>query len=84
MAGCSILTNGSALDCVEIASAYQNNGSCVASDDSVEDVAVVGIHDSHDDFKVKLRGLFDQVLSVFLFRQCSVMGGPWICLDFSG
>jgi hypothetical protein len=66
MAGCSILTNGSALDCVEIASAYQNNGSCVASDDSVEDVAVVGIHDSHDDFKVKLRGLFDQVLSVFL------------------
>ncbi|KAE8055366.1 hypothetical protein FH972_012207 [Carpinus fangiana] len=66
MAGCSILTNGSALDCVEIASAYQNNGSSVASDNSVEDVAVVGVHDSHDDYKVKLRGLFDQVLSVFL------------------
>ncbi|KAG2681095.1 hypothetical protein I3760_11G129100 [Carya illinoinensis] len=62
MAGCSIITNGSVLDCVEVVSDYQNNGRCLAADNSVRD----GIDDRRADYMVKLRCLFDQVLSVFL------------------
>ncbi|XP_042952916.1 AT-rich interactive domain-containing protein 2-like isoform X2 [Carya illinoinensis] len=62
MAGCSILTNGSTLDCVENPWGYQSNDCCLATDNSVKD----GVDDSHADDKVKLRCLFDPVLSVFL------------------
>ncbi|KAF5478231.1 hypothetical protein F2P56_004810 [Juglans regia] len=62
MAGCSIITNGSVLDCVEVVSDFQNNGRCLATDNSERD----GVDDRRADYMVKLRCLFDQVLSVFL------------------
>ena len=91
MAGWSSLTNGSALDCVEIVSDYQSNGYFVSNgNNSVKDGVFVGeVDDFQDDYKVKLRSLFDQVLSVFLeestskgvFRSFPAMLGDGRSLD---
>ncbi|XP_057977552.1 AT-rich interactive domain-containing protein 2 [Malania oleifera] len=58
MAGWPILTNGSALDCVEIIRTFRSIGFCLDIDSSVEG----GTGNCYD----KLRCLFDQILSVFL------------------
>nr|DAD47301.1 TPA_asm: hypothetical protein HUJ06_017238 [Nelumbo nucifera] len=63
MAGWSILTDGSALDCVEILRHLQSNGFCLDLDDSLKGGA--------DSGKDKLQCLFSQILSVFL-REISI------------
>ncbi|KAF3972055.1 hypothetical protein CMV_004406 [Castanea mollissima] len=91
MAGWSTLTNGSALDCREIANAYQSNGLYLSNDNnSVKDGVFVGeVDEFHDDYEDKLRTLFDQVLLVFLkdisskgvFRSFPAMLGDGRSLD---
>ncbi|KAK9277608.1 hypothetical protein L1049_007154 [Liquidambar formosana] len=85
MAGWSILSNGSGLDCVEIIRTLQ---SCSRRCFGV-DHAVKGSLDGCDDYKDELRCLFDQVLSVFLkeiaskgsVRPIPAMLGDGRCLD---
>lgn len=57
MAGCSVL---SASDCGKISS-HESNGSCAEVDNDVKDS-----FDNSDEYKDKLKCLFDQVLSAFL------------------
>lgn len=64
MAGWSIVTNGSVLDCGENVGAYQNNSVTLHnSRNSVED----GVDDDESDYyNVRPRYYFDQVLSLFV------------------
>ncbi|KAL5747520.1 hypothetical protein ACOSQ2_024817 [Xanthoceras sorbifolium] len=62
MAGWSILTNGSGLDTQKSIGNCQTKGSCLDIDHKEKG----GSFDDSDAYEVKLRCLFDQVLSVFL------------------
>ncbi|GAV76100.1 ARID domain-containing protein [Cephalotus follicularis] len=64
MAGWSILADGSGLDCIEIVG---RNGCCREIDHDVMDS--VDDDDDCDDYMVKLRCLFDPVLSVFIRKS---------------
>ncbi|XP_024935075.2 AT-rich interactive domain-containing protein 2 [Ziziphus jujuba] len=59
MAGWSILTSRTVLDCDENVVSCRNNGSCKSVEDGVDD-------DNCDGYKVRPRCIFDQVLSLFL------------------
>ncbi|KAJ7944944.1 AT-rich interactive domain-containing protein [Quillaja saponaria] len=66
MAGWSTLINGSGLDCVENVGAFQGNGYCL----TLDNLENGGIHDSND-FEVKQKRLFYNVVSVYLEQSSS-------------
>ncbi|EEF51218.1 AT-rich interactive domain-containing protein 2 [Ricinus communis] len=63
MAGWSMLTNGSSLDCADVTSGFKDSTCRPDVNHAVKDHNAV--EESDDDHEVKLRCLFDQVLSVF-------------------
>ncbi|KAJ9173621.1 hypothetical protein P3X46_016738 [Hevea brasiliensis] len=63
MAGWSMLANGSSLDCADIINGYKGDVCCSDANHDVKDRNAV--HETDDDYEVKLRCLFDKVLSVF-------------------
>lgn len=69
MAGWSMLANGSSLDCADIINGCKGNACSTDANHEAKDRNAV--HESDDDYEVKLRCLFDQVLSVFTNEAAS-------------
>ncbi|KAJ9147931.1 hypothetical protein P3X46_030044 [Hevea brasiliensis] len=64
-----MLTNGASLDCADITSGCHSSACCTDVNHAVKDSNAV--NESDDGYEMKLRCLFDQVLSVFSYEAAA-------------